>query len=128
KPTSKGSEPKSPGRGASALRRSPQVPSPGARVPAPAPGNPAAPSEADSTIEEVQSSVRDVKITLAENRVQAYVLFDFHGKDLSLILEGRLHIANGYLRFAPTPGKLGTLPLPQSPPTTRMRPLFSDPA
>ena len=114
KPNWKASEPKSPERGAAAPRKSPQVPSAGARVPAPAPGNPAAPSEADSTIEEVQSSVRDVKITLAENRVQAYVLFDFHGKDLSLILEGRLHIANGYLRFEPTAGKLGSLPLPQS--------------
>jgi hypothetical protein len=94
----------------------PQFPAAGAPASAPAPAqeNPAAAPENDPSIEEVQSSVRDVKIALADDRVQAYVLFDFHGKDLSLILEGRLHVQNGYLRFEPTGGKLGSLPLPQS--------------
>ena len=95
-----------------ARQAQPQIPAAGA--PAPAQENPPASPETDPTIEEVQSSVRDVKIALADDRVQAYVLFDFHGKDLSLILEGRLHVANGYLRFEPTSGKLGSLPLPQS--------------
>lgn len=97
-------------------------------VPAtPAQQNPAAVPEADATIEEVQSSVRDVKIALADDRVQAYVLFDFHGKDLSLILEGHLHVANGYLRFEPTSGKLGSLPLPQSTLESAVARLFDTP-
>jgi len=31
----------------------------------------------------------------------AYVVFNFHGKDMTLQLEGRLTAANGYLRFEP---------------------------
>ena len=72
------------------------------------------PPAAEPTLEEVQSSVKDVKINMLADRVQAYVLFDFHGKELSLVLEGRLHVQDGYLRFEPTGGKLGSLPLPQS--------------
>ena len=64
--------------------------------------------------DEVRSTVRDVKVTMHENRVQAYVLFDFHGKDLTLLLEGKLSALNGYLHFQPTSGKLGSLPIPQS--------------
>jgi hypothetical protein len=68
----------------------------------------------DPSLAEVQSSVRDFKINMLEDRVQAYVLFDFHGKDLSLLLEGRLHVQGGYLRFEPTNGKFGSMPIPQS--------------
>ena len=82
----------------------------------PAASAPGAPETASSlpSLEEVQSTVRDVKITMRDDRVQAYVLFDFHGKDLSLTLEGRLRVAGGYLRFEPVSGKLGSLPLWQS--------------
>jgi hypothetical protein len=48
------------------------------------------------------------------DRVQGYVVFNLHGVDLSLDLEGQLHAENGYLRFEPTGGKLGSLPIPQS--------------
>jgi len=65
-------------------------------------------------VEQVRSSVRDVKVELVEDRVRAYVVFDFHGKDLTLQLEGRLASANGYLRFEPVSGQLGSLPIPQS--------------
>jgi hypothetical protein len=65
-------------------------------------------------IELVRSTVRDVKVELMEDRVRAYLLFDLHGKDLSLQLEGRLGTANGYLRFQPLAGQLGSLPIPQS--------------
>ena len=90
-------------------------PPPAAPVPpaASAPGPPEA-AQSVPSLEEVQSTVRDVKITMQDDRVQAYVLFDFHGKDLSLILEGRLRVAGGYLHFDPVSGKLGSLPLPQS--------------
>ncbi|MGI8783341.1 MAG: hypothetical protein ACR2L2_06805 [Acidobacteriota bacterium] len=66
----------------------------------------------DPSLEEVQSSMRDVKIDLLDDRLRAYVVFDYRGKNLSLLLEGRLRADNGYIRFEPTAGKLGTLPLP----------------
>lgn len=78
-------------------------------------GSPAPnPAGSEPTVEEVQSSVRDVKVTLNGDLVHAYVVFDFHGKDLTLDLEGRLHAANGYLQFEPVSGKIGALPVPQS--------------
>jgi hypothetical protein len=88
---------------------------PPATRPAPA-QSPSAPGSAESnaTVEEVQSSVRDVRINLVEDCVHAYVVFDFHGKDLSLQLEGRLHAEDGYLKFDPVSGALGAFPLPQS--------------
>lgn len=68
----------------------------------------------DTTVEEVQSTVRDVKIELVGDLLRAYVVFDFHGKDLSLLLEGRLRAEAGYIRFDPTAALLGSLPLPQA--------------
>jgi len=73
------------------------------------------PSLPDSaTLEEVQSSVKDVKVDMDGDLVKAYVVFDFHGKDLSLELDGHLGSEDGYLRFEPVAGKLGSMPLPQS--------------
>jgi len=46
--------------------------------------------------------------------VKAYVVFDMHGKDITLELEGRLGSSNGYLRFEPVSGQIGSLPIPQS--------------
>ena len=66
------------------------------------------------TIEQVQSSVKDVKVDMDGDLVKAYVIFDFHGKDLSLELDGHLGAENGYVQFDPVAGKLGSLPLPQS--------------
>jgi len=66
------------------------------------------------TIEQVQSSVKDVKVDMDGDLVKAYVIFDFHGKDLSLELDGHLGAQNGYVQFQPVAGKLGSLPLPQS--------------
>ena len=65
-------------------------------------------------VEQVRSTVRDVKVQLFEDRVRTYVVFDFHGKDMTLQLEGRLHSSHGYLRFEPVSGQLGSLPIPQS--------------
>jgi hypothetical protein len=66
------------------------------------------------TLEQVQSSVKDVKVDMNGDVVTAYVIFDFHGKEMSLELDGHLRSENGYLRFEPISGKLGSLPLPQS--------------
>lgn len=72
-----------------------------------------APSRSDESpaVENARSSVRDVRIELLEDSLRAYVVFDLHGMDLSLQLEGRLVVRDGYLRLEPTSGKLGSLPL-----------------
>jgi hypothetical protein len=78
-------------------------------------------------IEQVRSSVRDVKVELVEDRVRAYVVFDFHGKDVTLQLEGRLTAANGYLRFEPVSGHFGSLPIPQSALETAVQKMMESP-
>lgn len=78
-------------------------------------------------VEEVQSAMQDIKIDLSGDRVRAYVLFDFHGQQLSLLLEGRLRVQNGQLRFEPTGGKLGSLPLPQTVLDRAVQRLFESP-
>ncbi len=67
-----------------------------------------------ATIEQVQSAVKDVKVDMDGDLVKAYVTFDFHGKDMSLELDGHLGAQDGYLKFDPVAGKLGEMPLPQS--------------
>jgi hypothetical protein len=71
-------------------------------------------SQSEPSLQEVQSSVRDVKVDMEGNLIKAYVIFNLHGEDLSLQLEGRLAAQNGYLRFQPVDGQIGSLPLPQS--------------
>jgi len=78
----------------------------------------------DPGVEQVQSRVRDVKMELRGDLLRAYVVFDFHGKDLSLELEGRIAVQDGYLRLEPTAGKLGSLPLPQGTLESAARQLF----
>lgn len=68
----------------------------------------------EPSVAEVQSAVRDVRVDLDGDLVRAYVVFDFHGKDLSLELDGHLSSAGGYIQFQPVAGWLGSLPLPQS--------------
>jgi len=85
--------------------------------PAPAGGEQGAPNGAAPTpqeIEQMRSNVRDIKVQLIDDRVKAYVVFDVHGKDMTLQLEGRLAAQNGYLRFEPLGGQIGSLPIPQS--------------
>jgi hypothetical protein len=90
---------------------------PGAAKPAGAGEAQAAPNGAAPTAQEVEqmrSNVRDVKVELIDDRVKAYIVFDVHGKDMTLQLEGRLGAQNGYLRFEPVSGQFGALPIPLS--------------
>jgi hypothetical protein len=80
-----------------------------------------------ATLDEVESSVKDVKVDMDGDLVKAYVVFDFHGKDLSLELDGHLSAENGFLKFAPVSGKLGSLPLPQSTLDSAVAKLMSSP-
>jgi hypothetical protein len=68
-------------------------------------------AQEDPEFEQVNSSVRDVKIELLEDSLQAHMIFNLHGMDLSMDLAGRLVVRDGYLRLEPTGGKLGSLPL-----------------
>ena len=89
----------------------------GAPNPAPAGGAQGAPNGTTPTpqeVEQMRSNVRDVKVQLIDDRVKAYVVFDVHGKDMTLQLEGRLGAQNGYLHFEPLGGLIGSLPIPQS--------------
>ncbi len=91
-----------------------------AASPAPAADSTATPAAsaeapaAEPTIDDVQSAVKDVKVNMVGDLIKAYVTFDFHGKDMSLELDGHLSSEGGYLHFEPTAGELGSLPLPQS--------------
>jgi len=89
------------------------------------PGGPGAPTPED--VEKMRSSVRDVKVTMADDRVKAYVVFDVHGKDMTLELEGRLGATNGYLQFVPVSGHIGSLPIPQSTLETAVQRLMESP-
>jgi hypothetical protein len=89
----------------------------GAPKPTAAGEAPAASNGASSTpqeVEQMRSNVRDVKVELIDDRVKAYIVFDVHGKDMTLQLEGRLGAQNGYLRFEPVSGGFGALPIPLS--------------
>jgi hypothetical protein len=59
-------------------------------------------------------SVRDVKVKFSGDRARIFGVFNLTGKDLTLEMEGRLHVVDAYLRFEPTAGSLGELSLPQS--------------
>lgn len=83
-------------------------------------------SDADQA-EQARSAVRDVKIELVDDRVRAYVLFDFHGKNMTLQFEGRLAATNGYLRFEPVSGQIGAMPIPQSALATAMERMMDSP-
>lgn len=78
-------------------------------------------------VEQMRSNVRDFKIQLVDDRVKAYVLFDIHGKDLTLQLEGRLSAKNGFLIFDPVSGQIGSLPIPPSALESAVRRLMESP-
>ncbi len=62
--------------------------------------------------EAAESAVRDVRMKLYGDLVQTYLVFNFHGKDLSLSLSGRVRTDNGHVRLEPVSGRLGSLPIP----------------
>jgi hypothetical protein len=84
-------------------------------------------SNEQPTIDQVQSSVKDVKVDMDGDVVKAFVVFDFHGKDMTLELDGHLSGENGYMKFDPIGGKLGSLPLPQSVLNEAVEKLMSSP-
>ena len=90
------------------------------------PGGPNGPMTA-TDIEQAKSSVKDVKVTMEGDQVHAYVVFDVHGKDMTLDLVGKLGAQDGYLKFEPVSGKIGSLPIPQSALESAVRQLMESP-
>jgi len=84
-------------------------------------------SSTDLSVEEAQSNVRNVKVHMVGDQVTVYVLFNLYGKDLSLTLEGRLSVRDGYLRLSPTRMMLGSLPIPQATVDRAVGSLFDSP-
>jgi hypothetical protein len=82
---------------------------PDAAQPTDGPGSPTA-----ADVDQMRSSVRDVKVQMEGDQVRAYVVFDVHGKDMTLELVGKLGAQDGYLKFVPVSGQIGALPIPQS--------------
>ena len=78
-------------------------------------------------VNQMRSNVRDVKVQLVGDRVKAYVVFNVHGKDLTLQLEGRLGADNGFLKFEPVSGQIGALPIPQATLEAAVRKLMDSP-
>jgi hypothetical protein len=66
------------------------------------------------TSEDSATVVRDMKLNLVEDRLRAYVLVNFQGKDITVVFEGKVHSVNGYLDFEPLSGKIGALPIPNN--------------
>jgi hypothetical protein len=83
--------------------------------------------ESEPSVEQLKSSVSNVEVSLAGDQARAYVLFNLAGKDLTLQLEGRMHVVGGYLQFQPTGGSLGELALPQSALDAAVAHIASDP-
>jgi hypothetical protein len=83
------------------------------------------PSAAD--LDQMRSNVKDVKVQLVGDHVIAYVVFGVHGADMTLQLEGKLGSDNGYIRFEPLSGQIGSLPLPLSALQNAMQRLMESP-
>jgi hypothetical protein len=79
------------------------------------------------SVEQMRSNVRDVKVQLVDDMVKAYVVFDVHGKDMTLQLQGKLGEDNGFLKFEPLSGQIGALPIPQGTLEAAVRKLMESP-
>src|SRR5271154_4720335 len=88
--------------------------SPNATPSEPSQGAPSGDQTTMDDVEQMRSNVKDVKVQLVDDHVRAYVVFDVHGKDMTLQLVGKLGADNGFLRFEPVSGQIGSLPIPQA--------------
>ena len=73
------------------------------------------------------STLQDLQVDLTGDRLQLYFLFGLYGQNLSLILEGRPRVQEGYLLLEVTAGRLGSLPIPQIALDRAVQGLFASP-
>jgi hypothetical protein len=78
-------------------------------------------------VDQMRSNVKDVKVQLVDDHVRAYVVFDVHGKDVTLQLVGKLGADNGFLKFEPVSGQIGSLPIPQATLEAAVRKMMESP-
>lgn len=90
-------------------------------------GTPSAEQPTMDDVEQMRSNVKDVKVQLVGDRVRAYVVFDVHGKEMTLQLEGKLGADNGFLKFEPVSGQIGALPIPQATLEAAVRKMMESP-
>lgn len=64
-------------------------------------------------LQENPSDMQDLRINLNGDLLRVYLVFISYGQDLSLILEGRVRVKEGYLDLEPTAGQLGSFPIPR---------------
>lgn len=80
-----------------------------------------------AALKEAQSSIRDLRIALREETLLLFAIFNNHGVDLSLEIEGTVEARDGYLSITPIDGKLGSLPLTESLLRTAVNRIFESP-
>lgn len=85
------------------------------------------PAGHEAEVREVQSALKDVRMNLTGNQLNAYALFVLYGKEISLQLDGTIETRDGFIRLKPTAGKLGSLPIPTSTLDRVARQLFESP-
>ncbi len=73
------------------------------------------------------STLQDLQVDLTGDRLQLYLVFGLYGQNLSLILEGRPQVQEGYLLLEVTAGQLGSLPIPQMALDRAVQGLFESP-
>jgi len=86
-----------------------------------------APVGSEPSVQEVQFALKDVRMNLTGNQLQAYAPFALYGKEISLQLDGTIETLEGYVRLKPTAGKLGSLPIPSSTLNSVVHHLFDSP-
>ncbi len=68
----------------------------------------------DPQFQETQRAMKDLRVKISGDLLRAYAVFDFHGRNLSLLLEGRVRVEHGYLQVDPTSAQIGSLPIPKA--------------
>jgi len=81
----------------------------------------------NGTMGDSAAVVRDMKMTLVDDRLRLYVLARLHGKDITFQVEGRLQTLNGYMNFDPISGRIGSLPLPKASLRSAMERMLANP-
>jgi len=79
------------------------------------------------TQQQVQSSMKDIKLHLVGDQIQAYTLFTLYGKDVTLQLTGKLQVKDGRIRLDAAEGMIGTLPIPKATLGSATSSLFDSP-